>query len=373
MAKKRKKKSKKLEPGHLVEKTIGSSNEISFNVLEQIKNETTEETSQDPWVMPTSEVQAKKKSRRRIRFVVILMFVIIILFALISLTVFIAGFLEKQNGTAGRLRSEVENVVSTSEKNDAFRETIKGIFISSTDGFDTQTIEETFNKKLDDANKNINSLEKNENNISELLKSLATDFQKTLGNDALNLISKEKDLVSRANSSKEYVNEFLEQRKLAQEGYSYIASCQTCDAEATELFLKGNIDDANKALEKANEAQENASKAKEKFDQLASKDTNFSSYVNYCQIKIEAQEASKAAISAFISREKDVMNEQNNKYNELQTKAQEIADGWSKLPYEEIDGKFYEKREVDQEAFKLDLSQREAAYKELTSELKRNE
>ena len=372
MGKKKKKKNKKVEPGHLVEKTIGSSNEISFDVLEQMKKVVGEEEPSEPWVMSTAEVQAKRKSRKQTKILLALVFVMLILLVVLGATFLIANFLERQNGTTGDLNSEVKDTLELSDDNADFRKSLNSLFIDTGAVIGTEDIVSKYEKQLEQANKSITNFEKKKTNINRLMGQLATPFQKTLGEGAISLIGKETDIINRANSAKDYSLKYLKERKLAVDGYSLITKSQELDSEATESFLKGGEDNAKAAIEKANQAKEYASDAKKKFDELYKSSSSFDNFVTYCQLKVDAQTATVAAASAYIARNKEEMDKQNNVYNELQEEAQSMARSLEEKPYETLDSAFYEKRKDDSDAFVADFKQRDYVYNKVEDELKKN-
>lgn len=353
---------KDIEKGYIVDKTKGSSNELSFNVLQGKANTAVDAKAPNPWEINPEAVAKKRNSRRRGKIIAALAGVAGVLALGIVVILMIAGFLQEQNGSITSLNDGISKVLDLSDENAELRSDLQIILTSDGDGINNSNVMQNYETVLKEATNRKATLQERRAEIEQLQSQIATPTEKEAANNAMLLIDAEISIIDCAVGSQGYVTEFLEKRELSIEGMNLLVDSDSKDREASSSLTAQNTDEAQKAVTSANEGKEMASQAKAKFEALAELDSRFEEYVTFADLKVQANAATAAAAQAYIDRNKEELKTQNDKYNDLQTQATDISSKWERELYEVFDEEFSSARENDAKTFEDDLKNRDSIY-----------
>lgn len=348
---------------------MGSSNEISFDVLQGKANTATGTNAPSPWEISPEAVSKKRASRRRSKVIAILVAVLVGLALITGAVLLIAGFIQDQNGSITSLNDGISKVLDLSDQNSELRSDMQIIFTSDADGINNSNVMENYENVLENAESRQQTLNSRLQEFEELQSQIATPTEKEAANNAILLIQSEEALINLAESSKDYVNAYLEKRLWAVEGMNLLVESDSKDREASKYLTNANTDDAQKAIDSANEAKELAAQARERFQQLAAEDSRFEEYATFADLKVQANEATANAAQAYIDRNKEELQSQNDTYNSLQEQASEISASWEKEPSEILDEEFNTARETDAANFADKLKTRDSVYNTVSAYL----
>lgn len=370
---KKEKKQKNLKSGHLIEKTIGSSNEISFDVLQKKKLDTASVKKPDPWEI--SQPSVAKKSRDGLRTKLIVVLVAITLFlALTAIAILgIAAWLQQQSGALGQLQTEIVSAQNDSKSLDDLHASVKTLLTDDGHEISQSTTAGDLEKYEKIASAKKSSLEKNKESMTETLKDIGTPAEREIGNNALSLINKELQLIEQDFNVLEYALPYVSIRSDAVSSFAKMTEANTADEQATTYLLKGTADDAEKAIQAANESKsaveearegfENAIKTAKKNSSVFSESTaELETYVEFCKFYSSAQDATIGAANAYINRNSEELEKQNDTYNSQKSQASSIAKTWDFEVTRTIDENFKTKRDEDSESFLENLKERNSFF-----------
>ena len=362
---------------HLVEKTIGSSNEISFNVLESKKLKSENDAAPAPWDISPEAVAKKREARVRGRLLFILAIVSVVLIGVVFVIWGIAGLVQNHAGSMDRLHRQINEVINTSDDLGDMRSTLQLLLNNDPNDFGANVNAENLNNLKDKAEKAKSTLSSEKSNLETTLSEIATPADRDGANNAITLIDKESRLIDLYETTFSFAYPFILTKENANNAMKDLIYADAKDREASQLLGNANIDDAKKAIDAANESKQLAINAKGLFQNVV--DTNsqneelgldsdlLQSYVDYCDYIIASQDATVAVANAYIDRNKEDLQAQNDKYNELKTQATDISKNWNQQLPDLINDQFKNKRKGNTEAIEQDLKDRDAVYKQVKS------
>ncbi len=370
---KKDKKQKSLKHGHVIEKTIGSSNEISFDVLQKKKIDSVTAKRPDPWDISQRAVKKSYSSNFHSKLIVVLVSITIFL-ALTAIAILgVAAWMQQQSGSLAQLQTEIVSAKNDSVALSDFHESIKTLLTA-------EGAEISQSVKISDMEKyekiavaKKSSLEKNKENMTETLKDIGTPVEREIGNNSLSLINKELQVLEEDFNVLEYALPYLSIRTNAKSAFQKMTEANTADGQATTYLLKGTSDDAQRAIQAATESKNAVAEAMSGFESAistAKKDSSvfsssckeLESYVEFCKLYSSAQDATIAAASAYINRNSEELKAQNDTYNSLKSQASTIAKAWDREITDIIDEEFKSKREGDVDAFLENLKERNSIF-----------
>lgn len=362
--------------GHLVDKTIGSTNEISFSVLDKAKKDVDyggEETA--PWSLDENRVAEQKRKRTgKIRRRALLITLLIVA-SIIAVLLAISTFVQINTGSLGTLKHDINEAISVSNKSSNLLALGSKVVndgcgdIASTDflkNFDTNKLE--IDKEIEEANKL-------KDKITVDLKEIATPADVEAGNNALEMLDRQVRLLdglkNNMEDAKPFVSEFVETTN----AMNSLMNGDSKSREATSLLSNANAEDARKSIQASDEAITQFEDAKfyfENANDVGESELDYSDYVNYCNLRIEAENAGKTSAQAYIERNKETLDAENAIYNDKLSQATEIASAWKEKPFEQVSSKYKDKLSGKNEAWNSEMSLSEKFYKEIKLYIERN-
>ncbi|MDO4841769.1 MAG: hypothetical protein Q3982_03725 [Phoenicibacter congonensis] len=358
---------------HIKDKTIGSSNEISFNVLESKKLTEENEKAPSPWEISPEAVAKKKKKRLHSKAIAIAGVSFVVLAVLIAVILSVASFIQTQSGSNDKLFNQIKEVQKTSDDLSDLRETLQLLLKNDLDDLGVNITADKLSTLSGKAAKAKETLEKDKSSIEATLQEIATPAEKEAANNAITLINKELSLIATFQDVNYYANPFITAKESAESAMSLLVDADSKDREASQYLSSTSTDEVKKAIDSATEAKTLAASAKQKFNdiiylssqnnKLNLDDELMNGYVEYCDDIIAAQEATINVANAYVDRNKETLQEQNDKYNQLKEAAVTISKTWNKKLPEIIDEQYNSNREGNIEGFDLDMKERDSIYK----------
>lgn len=143
----------------------------------------------------------------------------------------------------------------------------------------------------------------------------------------------------------------------ARSGWNAVINADAVIREATALTEEMNKENVLASRAKGEEAIAFLGEAKRGFTQAESAypGLDLSSFEDYVDKRSQAQEAALAADDAYLARDKEELEAQNDRYNTLEEEAAALAQGLGEDDPEQIVAqRFYEKIEADQAAYEAE-------------------
>lgn len=362
--------------GHLVDKTIGSTNEISFSVLDKAKKDVDyggEETA--PWSLDEKRVAEQKRKRTgKIRRRALLITLLIVA-SIIAILLAISTFVQINTGSLVTLKHDINEAISVSDKSSSLLSLGSKLVndecgdIASTDflkNFDTNKLE--IDKEIEEHNKL-------KDKITTDLKEIATPTDVEAGNNALEMLDRQARLLDELKNNMDDAKPFVLEFVSTTNAMNSLMNGDSKSREATSLLSNANAEDARKSIQASDEAITQFEDAKfyfENANDVGKSEVDYSDYINYCNLRIEAENAGKTSAQAYIDRNKETLDAENAIYNDKLSQATEIASAWKEKPFEQVGSKFKDKLSGKNEAWSSEMSLSEKFYKEIKLYIERN-
>lgn len=362
--------------GHLVDKTIGSTNEISFSVLDKAKKDVDyggEETA--PWSLDEKRVAEQKRKRTgKIRRRALLI-TLLIGASIIAILLAISTFVQINTGSLGTLKHDINEAISTYDKGSNLLALGNKLVNDECGDFASTDFLKNFDSVKIEIEKEAEQSNKLKEKITTDLKEIATPADVEAGNNALEMLDKQvrllDDLKSNMDDAKPFVSEFVSTTN----AMNSLMNGDSKSREATSLLNNANLEDARKSIQASDEAITQFEDAKFYFDSatdVGTKEFNYSDHVSYCNLRIEAENAGKTSAQAYIDRNKETLDAENAIYNDKLSQATEIANNWKEKPFEQVGSKYKDKFSGKNEAWNSEMSLSEKFYKEIKLYIERN-
>ena len=372
-----------LRSGHLKKGTEGSSNEISFDVLQKKKLTTDDVRAGKPWDISSASRKQDVKLSHAEKWVRILGIITagLVIVALVLLGA--VAWMQQQSGSLGNMQSQMSSIKKTSENLESLIVITQNLYNSGTSDIQRVISSEKLEETAQLADKVKQELEVQKQELGDTLSNIGTPIDKDAGNNALTLINKQLILIDRFKAANKYSLPYVKLKEGVTDSLNKLVNADSADRLASSQLMQGNTDDANKSIETANNAKslaleakaglEEAQRTNEKAETPLLDASIFEQYVTYCQLIADAQDSAVASAQAYVDRNKEELATQNEAYNATKEKATEISGKWDKQLTEMLDDAFAEFRQGSVEAFNQDLKERDSLYYSVSNYLKGKE
>ena len=374
---------KSLKTTHLKKGTEGSSNEISFDVLQQKKLATADVRTEAPWEISATIKTKKFKVGHPEHWIKVLTIAIACLVTLALALMSIASLMQRMSGSLERLQSQILEVKQTS---DDFEEVI--IVANTLLNFEASEIGNTLSEqKISNAETSCEklkkTLEKDKETVTSTLSEIGTPSDREAGNNAISLANKELLLAERFSNVVSYGRPYVVLKTSTTQALKKLVEADSADKQASSQLTAGSTEEAKKSIETADKAKLLIQEANELFEEAMKinddsperliSEAKIKEYLTYCQLVEDAQDATIASANAYIDRNKEELEKKNVDYNSLKEKASAISNAWEKSIDELIDDAYSEKRAQDIDGFNQDLKERDSLLNSVNKYLKGNE
>ena len=151
----------------------------------------------------------------------------------------------------------------------------------------------------------------------------------------------------------------------ARSGWNAVINADAAIREATALAEEMSKENILASQAKGNEALAFLEEAQQDFSQAAYLSLDLAAFKAYVAKRIESQQAALAADEAYLSRNKEELEAQNSRYNALEEEAAALAQKLGEDDPEQIVAlRFYEEIEADYEAERLKAGNADAFLRE---------
>ena len=368
---------------HLKKGTEGTSNEISFDVLQQKKLATADTRKEAPWEFSANGKTKKFSARHPEHWVKILAIVIACLVSLVLALMGIASVMQRMSGSLDRMKSQIQQVKQASEDFEEVITTANTLLNFEASEIGNALSEQKISNAETSCDKLKKTLEKDKESITSTLSEIGTPSDRESGNNAISLVNKELLLAERFSNVVSYGKPYVALKTSTTHALKKLVEADSADKQASSQLTAGSVDEARKSIEAAEQAKSLAQEASELFEKAMQINENspvelideskFKEYLKYCQLVEDAQDATIASANAYIDRNKEELEKKNAEYNSLKEKASAISNAWDKSIDELIDNAYSEMRAKDIDGFNQDLKERDSLLSSVNKYLKGNE
>lgn len=323
---------------HIKRNTHGTSNEISFSVLDAKKNVADAADPMDKddpfWAHADEEVVRRKKRRRarRIRSMAIMGAAGV---AVVALAV--AGVwwvlqanqqLQGELGRAVELIEEADEIVLPFDEL-AVEGMTKDLSTMADDGFRTRYDEML--PKLDQA---LAKLDEAQASVENVQGSLRTPTDLEASNQILVSISARRNMIGAGRDALAVTNDAVTAYAAVRDGWEALLAADTAARDAASLAALEGAANIQASLGKTEEALAGFATARDDFALAVElcPDAELSPYVDYANTRIEALDAARASNNAYLEDDVASMVQNNNRYNTLDSQAASLMRTLSQQP-----------------------------------------
>lgn len=379
----------------------GSHNEVSFNVLQSKSDAADPVSSFSPstvtrpvWDIPPAEVEVKKRQRKKNRRLALTAIITMVVAAAVIIAAVAVLNYQHSMDYVGRMKESLQEIMVASDKLEPL-ENLASDLLSKQPGAisakDAQTRWQDIQPLMDSAKEQLNSAKQN---IEELQEHLSPSNLE-ISNHALAAISAELNMMNLSKSimddyvldaaqayddSVNFKNQILEADSLAREAAQLLENPTIEKAqesigtseESLSAFetAKTNLEDIQITCEQlieATPADRQGTGLKSQVPPTVNETGTtllnilFGPYIDYLDLRIQAQKEAIAGDNAYINRDKNTLISTTEKYNALETKAAAQISQIKTEPQKVVAAAFEDCRLADSERFSSERSRAEVA------------
>lgn len=338
---KKKKDSDGTKSGFLKRSTIGTSNEISFSVLDAKSDEAPDATSPE-WEFPQGEVKSRKKKRIRSRRTVTIAIVCAVMAVLVAFGWVVMQGIRAQIGHVGDVRYNMEKVLEAANGIQPFADKVQQQTTA-----DLQTLAQGSSAQHDEdveggeaGTEAAHSLAKaamdDKSAISSAMENVINMRDKEAANDALSLANSCNRISEIGTPYLKSVQPYITQYRNAVSAEEAIMTGDSLARDAAVLAQNANDEDMEASIQKSEESKQAFAQAR---DQIAAMIQAFPAlsdqlqpWVNYVQLRLDSQDAAIEADEAYLDVDSQALREANEAANQLEANAveayQQLQDAW---------------------------------------------
>lgn len=334
------------DPGHIVPNTQGTSNEISFSVLHNMRNAAAEggEPQRPAWEFPQEEVKQRRRARRRGRRLMVAGITVAVLAVVALAATVLVVNVQNQLDHVARMRSTLSQVIGACEELAPFNDAVRAAVAQPMGTTPFADMEAAYDAALPGVPEQTGRLEDLRAQLEELQEHLQAPGDReaahqgiAAANAQLNLLDMGKQMMDAALPAQEAYAQ-------AEAAMAHILKADQLDDEATAAAQELNAENAKASRDKSQQAAQELEQAQNALQAVqqqagalvpkagdgaqANMDA-LTGYAAYVQTRLDAQRAAAASMQAYLDRDKAALQAQNDRYNQLE---QQAADQIAQLP-----------------------------------------
>lgn len=370
--------------GHIKKNTQGTSNEISFSVLDAMKNSADQETGEEQTPLgkialfslgrgkeppdtpgkdsqfsvsgsgggaksPSSsgissksisaEASVRKKQRMRSKRSVIVV-VVLVMVALVGVAGYFAMHgIQSQMSHSDRMRLAIDEAQGELSSLESFKLLLDKAEHQPLDALNSEGFVEQASAAVSEAPENLNRLRGAKTQIEALQEGLFSPVESENANQALSDINEYINMLEQGKPFLEDISSVVTSYQKALEYQSLLMAADALAREAIEVSNNTTTEGFNEALQKSREAFEKFAAARDVasalinqtqalFEAAPINEMNsvqlMQPFVDYANLRVQSQEFAIAADEAFLQKNSARIIEANNSYNNLEAQAAEL-------------------------------------------------
>ncbi len=349
-----KKKHKLFSGAYVKRQTQGTSNEISFSVLDAISEESSDGAQSTPslplteqnvkatmkkansaFVPPINEIKRRKRSRRRRQALIASLVIVVVAVVVGFAATAIGNIIQNNTNLHASFVQAIEEISSTDEPLISLDELIadrieeKGNYLTPASAYvsSLDESEKAFNKLAPSLKTAKSQLEQDRSVIEDLKAQLNGDDAGTADQAIVSIDAR----IAMIDMGSKLLEESFEAERAVKEAYNgwqLLVSADTMSRDAAVLASQTGQENAQRALELDQQAKKQFEEALASFDDVANsvEDSDLGSYIDYVKKRIEAAGYAIAADQAYIDRDKEALAEQTDLYTKADEEATALAE-----------------------------------------------
>lgn len=391
---------KKKQPGdvgHIRLGTQGTSNEISFSVLHAKSNEAAQDQgapARPLWELPQEELRARRTKRRRGRRLMIAGLTLAIAGVVAVVGTFVVVNVQRQLDQVANMRWLLQQVVDECDQLQPLNEVVSQALVETIGSVPAAQIDESYDAAAAQAGAHADQLRQLKGQLEGAQQHLQLPADKEAANQGIQAVNAQLNLLDMSGDDMAFALPAQQALASAQQAMDDILRADGLAREATEVMADMNADTAAQskarseecraALQQAREAllsaqaevlalggstegDHSSSEASDDADDAAangsasSPDATIARYLEYVDLRIEAQEAAIASMQAYLDRDKATLQQANDTYNQLESQAAQLIADFALAPADDVVAAFNGARTARADQWSAELARASVA------------
>ena len=348
---------------HIKRNTHGTSNELSFSVLDAAKNSadaTDPLQREDPfWADAGEEVSRRKRKRRRKRLRMQL--------ASAALGVVVVGLVGwavwAGMQTSHEMQAELARAASLVEQADEailpFDELVVKAMTEPAPTLDEEGLPQAWEQAAPSLDGALAKLEEARSVVESVQPDLRSARDLEASNELLRTLNARRDMVASGREALDAACATIAAHRDVREGWDLLLAADATSRDAAALASLAGEANMRASLAKTEEALATFSQAKDELvvAQSLAPEVALGPYVDYAAKRVEAQQAARTSGYAFLDSDVEGAVQQNNRYNSLDSEAATLMRELDHDPAALVEARFNEQRSTLFESYRLARSQ----------------
>lgn len=390
---------KKKQPGdvgHIRLGTQGTSNEISFSVLHAKSNEAAHDQgapARPLWVLPQEELRERRTKRRRGRRLMVAGLTLAIVGLLAVVGTFVVMNVQRQLDQVANTRWLLQQVVDECDHLQPLNEAVSQALVQTIGSVPAEQVDESYNTANTQSSARADQLRQLKEQLESAQQRLQLPADKEAANQGIQAVNAQLNLLDMSGDDMAFALPAHQAFADAQRSMADILRADELAREATEIMADMNADTAAQSKARSEECRAALQQAREALlaaqqevlalvegaeessgqsadgadapaaadggepaadapeanhdaeassapDAASAPDATIARYLEYVDLRIEAQNAAIASMQAYLDRDKATLQQANDTYNQLESQAAQLVTDHAFTPADDVAAAF---------------------------------
>ena len=274
-------------------------------------------------VMAVNEVAARKKSRRRARMVGVLASVMVLLALVAGFTSLIASLVNAQNTQQSQLVGLVKELETTDPVLLSMDEAV--LAVTSGQAPDEETLS-SIDDLLEQGSAGVlATLDQVKQKTQDLEERLMSGTDREVANNCIASVNARSAMIETGFAILQTAAPLCQAKEEAHLGWQALGQAENFSRQAADVLATMNTETVQQSKDYSQQALDQLYQARDYFARAAeySEAVDLAAYTDYLQLKINASAAAIEADDAYLDRDKELMEERNAASNDYEAQAAE--------------------------------------------------
>lgn len=390
---------KKKQPGdvgHIRLGTQGTSNEISFSVLHAKSNEAAHDQgapARPLWELPQEELRERRTKRRRGRRLMVAGLTLAIVGLLAVVGTFVVMNVQRQLDQVANTRWLLQQVVDECDHLQPLNEAVSQALVQTIGSVPAEQVDESYNTANTQSSARADQLRQLKEQLESAQQRLQLPADKEAANQGIQAVNAQLNLLDMSGDDMAFALPAHQAFADAQRSMADILRADELAREATEIMADMNADTAAQSKARSEECRAALQQAREALlaaqqevlalvegaeessgqsadgadapaaadggepaadapeanhdaeassapDAASAPDATIARYLEYVDLRIEAQNAAIASMQAYLDRDKATLQQANDTYNQLESQAAQLVTDHAFTPADDVAAAF---------------------------------
>lgn len=339
------------DPGHIVPTTKGTSNEISFSVLHQMRNAAAQEGApgRPAWEFPQEEVKQRRRARRRGKRLAALGIGLGVLALAVAMGALVVVNVQHQMDHVARMKGMLGQVSARCDELAGFNEAVAAALVQQMGTVPYDQMKAAYDAAEPGLPAKAEELRQLKGQLEAVQENLKVPADREAANQGIAAVNAQLNLIDMGQQAMAWALPAQDAYGQAKAAMDHIMAANDLASRATEQIATLNAESAQASQQTSQQALAELASARDGLqaaaDQLATlaqregagdatvaATATIAQYLDYTQLRIDAQQAAVQSMQAYLDRDKGTLAQANDRYNQLEQRAVELIAAQSVTP-----------------------------------------